>query len=390
MLRSWRHRRRASVTALALALVTTLAFAQRESGVRESRDGRQILVNKDVGEERWAIAYDHATGTVTGNVFFRDGSDPAYIWCGPTGTPGEIEPGAPDLSLSCFGSDPCEDAPCAGPAWSPIANVTLPVSFFLAEAADTTPTPSPTPSPEPTPGSTAPPSATPTPAPSATPAPTTESTATPTPSPTPSPSPSPSPTAGFSILGIPQANCRNGVVDAGEECDVGTGNFECSKDPEYQPICGPGSAMGWSCAYCAQTFTIGNPDFQPPICGSDSLLVEIQPLGEKVCQTIAQGPVASCSMSVGGDTANSLCLQITTLINPFGDPEALLESFRQTTCTSLACVSEDDLEGDCDGKDAGAPCTLQVDGTPAAGNCTLLSRSNPKFICIGSTVSRPN
>lgn len=121
-----------------------------QSGVRESLDGASILVNKDVNDERWAIAFDRATGTVTGNVFFVGGRAPAYIWCAPWGDVGVIEPGAPDLELSCLGNDPCEAAPCGDATWSFLADVTLPVSFFLPGPA--APTPSPVASPTPTPG----------------------------------------------------------------------------------------------------------------------------------------------------------------------------------------------------------------------------------------------
>lgn len=66
-----------TVVLLCLLAAPTVALAQ--GGVRDSRDDAQILVNKDVGNERWAISYDRATGTITGNVFFPDGADPAFI-----------------------------------------------------------------------------------------------------------------------------------------------------------------------------------------------------------------------------------------------------------------------------------------------------------------------
>lgn len=143
-----------AVSLLATLGVTLAApSAAAQSGVRDSLDGSSILVNKDVGEERWAISFHHASGTVTGNVFFPDGRDPAFVWCAPEGEPGSIEPAAPDLALACYGSDPCDGAPCAGPAWSFLANVTLPVSFFLvgdAPAPTASPTPAATPTPAPT------------------------------------------------------------------------------------------------------------------------------------------------------------------------------------------------------------------------------------------------
>lgn len=94
---------------------------------------------------------------------------PRSSWCAPDGEPGPIEPGAPDLELSCYGSDPCTDAPCTEDGWRLIAEVTLPVSFLLVDDAAPVPTPtaSPAPTPAPTPSPT--PSAAPTAAPSPTP-----------------------------------------------------------------------------------------------------------------------------------------------------------------------------------------------------------------------------
>lgn len=147
-----------------MGVAATAGHGLAQSGVRDSLDDAQILVNKDVGGERWAIAYDRTTGTVTGNVFFPDGRAPAFIWCAQTGEPGAIEPGAPDLELSCHGSDACDQAPCAGPAWSFIADVTLPVSFFLADTPTPNPTAAPTPSPTAAPTASPEPTAMPTPA----------------------------------------------------------------------------------------------------------------------------------------------------------------------------------------------------------------------------------
>lgn len=125
--------------------------ALAQSGVRDSGDGRQILVNKDVGEERWAIAYDRASGTITGNVFFSDGREPAFLWCAPEGKPGAVEPGAPDLELACFGSTGCDEAPCTDRAWNFIADVALPVTFLVADSAVPPPQPTLAPGPTPTP-----------------------------------------------------------------------------------------------------------------------------------------------------------------------------------------------------------------------------------------------
>jgi hypothetical protein len=79
-----------------------------------------ILVNKDVGTERYAINLN-TDGTVTGNVFRSDGGPPAFIFCTPTETPNVY---------SCSGADACTTADCAGEPFTFIADVTLPGDFF--------------------------------------------------------------------------------------------------------------------------------------------------------------------------------------------------------------------------------------------------------------------
>lgn len=243
----------------------------------------------------------------------------------------------------------------------------------------TTPTPGSTPAPSPTAGPTLPPSATATPAPPATPSP--------PPAPTASPSPSPTP-PGLTIGGIPQSACRDGIVDAGEECDDGPANFECKNDPEFQSVCGPGTTSGWTCAYCAQTYLIGSPDILVPCGGSGTVLVSIQPLADRTCSTIGLGTVASCGITLGPTTTETICPEITDFIQPSGNQDDLLEKFRSTTCLGRACVERSSIIGDCLGKSQGAPCTLIVGGQPAFGTCLGVRSGSP--ICIGETVSLAN
>lgn len=386
---------------LAIAALSTLALAQRESGVRESRDGREVMVNKDVGDERWAIAFDLDSGTVTGNVFYQDGRPPSYVWCSPAGSPGRIEPGAPDLTLTCYGSDECTSAPCDPSNWEHIANVRLPVSFFLTDDPNTVePTPEPTrvaptpaPTAQPTPAQTPAPTPAPTAAPTAqpTPPPTPSPSPSPSPVPTPSPSPSPSPIPGPSILidgvAYPQANCRNGVIDSGEECDDGSANYECVyDDPDYQAECGSGAPPSLiDCAYCANTFSIGPPLVSPPPCSGSERLVKVSTLAETVCDTI-DGPEMTCSVNIGGHAPpNPICLQVAPLVLPSaGDPGALAEGFRESHCYSNVCIPVANLIGTCSGQNNGTPCTLMVNGQPAAGTCQG-QRSGNAF-CFGATV----
>ena len=91
----------------------------RDSGIQQIPGGRGILVNKDVGTERYAIALN-ADGSLTGNVFFTSGEAPKFIFCQPSdGT-----------AYSCSVADSCGDPGC--PNFVDVGDVTLPADFFTA------------------------------------------------------------------------------------------------------------------------------------------------------------------------------------------------------------------------------------------------------------------
>lgn len=71
----------------------------RESGIQGTPDGKQVLVNKDVGGERYAISQDQADGAATGNVFFATDRPPSFLFCTPT----------TGRSLSCSIGSACHD-----------------------------------------------------------------------------------------------------------------------------------------------------------------------------------------------------------------------------------------------------------------------------------------
>lgn len=119
------------VVAGVVALVGLVqAQGDRESGLQITPDELRVLVSKDVGTERWAITRNLDDFTVTGNVFFPEGGDPLFVFCEQTGTQGA------DLLLSCESADVCLAAPCGADQWSPLADVTLPESFFLPPPAE--------------------------------------------------------------------------------------------------------------------------------------------------------------------------------------------------------------------------------------------------------------
>ena len=80
-----RYGRRLTGVVLAGALLLpATADAQAGRGVQFSSDGELTFVSKDVGNERFAITRE-ADDTLTGNVFFTDGRDPAFIVCDSLG-----------------------------------------------------------------------------------------------------------------------------------------------------------------------------------------------------------------------------------------------------------------------------------------------------------------
>ena len=98
------------------------ALGQRESAITETPEGL-VLVQKDVGGDRWSVGFDPVTGTVTGNVFFANGSPPEFLWCT------KLSGDADTLHLGCSAMGPCLQGPCAD-QWKPVSEVALPTSFF--------------------------------------------------------------------------------------------------------------------------------------------------------------------------------------------------------------------------------------------------------------------
>ena len=129
--------RLASILCAVVIAFPTLAHAGGAGGVRITPDATAILVNKDVGNERWAITLNidedsFSTGNVTGNVFRTDG-DPAFIYCEVID--GDVEDLAnTTFTWDCFGADRCTSAAtCIDEfdEWTDLGEVTLAGTFFL-------------------------------------------------------------------------------------------------------------------------------------------------------------------------------------------------------------------------------------------------------------------
>ena len=126
--------RHAIVAALALAFAGSSTAHAAVSGVQWTPDSARILVNKDVGVERWAITLNLSDFSATGNVFFSDGQAPSFIWCEKTGENFASDIGELNLQYRCFGSDRAVGG-FTSPDWSLISDqVSLPLSFFIPEA----------------------------------------------------------------------------------------------------------------------------------------------------------------------------------------------------------------------------------------------------------------
>lgn len=104
--------------------------ARRASGVQIAPDGRHILISKDVGNERWAIDYEPASGALTGNVFRTDGAPPTFLACVRTS-----QPDVATLTFGCSAGDACPAAPCDPGRWTDLGSVELPASFLAPPPA---------------------------------------------------------------------------------------------------------------------------------------------------------------------------------------------------------------------------------------------------------------
>jgi hypothetical protein len=113
--------------------LATEALSSDNKGVQATLDGRRILVSKDVGTDRWAIAANVDDNTLSGNVFRTAGSPPAFVWCEQTGDDFNPDIRKRVATYACFGSDACPAVPCdLGAQWVLINdNVQLQGAFFL-------------------------------------------------------------------------------------------------------------------------------------------------------------------------------------------------------------------------------------------------------------------
>ena len=105
-------------------IVATSGAAARESAVQCTSVGSQVLVNKDVGQDRWVITYRKSDGLTIGNVFTGEGGA-VFVQCTRNG----VSNGK--LQLQCATADSCSADTC--PDFQPLPDpVAIDCSFFAA------------------------------------------------------------------------------------------------------------------------------------------------------------------------------------------------------------------------------------------------------------------
>lgn len=114
-------------------LVAAAPCFAAKSGTQLSRDFSTVLVQKDVGAERWAISLALDGLAVTGNVFFTDARPPAFLSCVLTSLGQNLDTFQMSLSFNCFGSDPAQGAFRPADYTLIAENVELSAEFFFPD-----------------------------------------------------------------------------------------------------------------------------------------------------------------------------------------------------------------------------------------------------------------
>ncbi|MBY0279956.1 hypothetical protein K2Z84_31860 [Candidatus Binatia bacterium] len=128
-----------------LLLTSILGNVARASGqtagVTMTPDRLHLLVNKDLGAERWSISMNLSANdptrivSVTGNVYRSDDETVSFVHCAarPDST-GSLSDASSAIRFTCRGMGGCTGNAlgCARSAWTPLTrDVSIPASFFL-------------------------------------------------------------------------------------------------------------------------------------------------------------------------------------------------------------------------------------------------------------------
>ena len=113
--------------AIVFSILAVRPAVARTSPTTVTPDRSEVLVNKDLSGERWAIARDLSDGSVTGNVFVPGRDEANFVFCE------QLSEDATSFGYRCYGAGRCDVADCATD-WSFLSEPTLPKSFFAAGA----------------------------------------------------------------------------------------------------------------------------------------------------------------------------------------------------------------------------------------------------------------
>lgn len=131
------HTTMRTILTAAAALASAAAIVHAggaPTGVQWTPDADFILVNKDVGNERWAVTLNVDNLTATGNVFFTDDRVPAFIWCQNFDQSFDANAGELDLFYECSGAE-AGFGGFGSDDWAFVTDeVVLPLSFFIPPA----------------------------------------------------------------------------------------------------------------------------------------------------------------------------------------------------------------------------------------------------------------
>jgi hypothetical protein len=118
---------------LAVALSFGSVHAQ-DRATQLAPDDFQLLVNKRLGQQQWAIVVNLDDSTASGNVFNLDGGAPAFVWCEIIEPLVSFQEDFVDatVELHCFVAGGCAALPCGADEnrWQDVGMRTIPGSFF--------------------------------------------------------------------------------------------------------------------------------------------------------------------------------------------------------------------------------------------------------------------
>ena len=120
-----------SLLASVMAVPSATLAQGRDSGIQcgpSVLDPAKVIINKDLGDERYAITFDLTTSEAIGNVYAGDGSV-TVLMC-QASDPGAWVNGEDPIAFDCLGADGCTEDGC--PPYNDAGAPSIARSFFEA------------------------------------------------------------------------------------------------------------------------------------------------------------------------------------------------------------------------------------------------------------------